>query len=252
MQKFRLPLWALAWLAVVLAALVLFLANQGAVDRLLAATGLEKVLYPQGKSAPTVVETPPAAPVPTVLVEPAALPATPATPAAAVPAAGAQGPDAIPEATDVPLVVEPPLPNTPNTYRLYFLRLSPEGRMEPAGFVRELPAGATPLAATIKALLLGPTLQDKAQGALTLIPEGTKLLSVRLKERTALLSFSEEFEHNPSGLEGMAGQLRQIVWTATQFGSVDAVQFLVNGQYRDTLGDGGLSIAVPLTRASVP
>jgi spore germination protein GerM len=258
MQKFRLPLWALAWLAVVLAALVLFLANQGAVDRLLAATGLEKVLYPQGKNPPTVVTAPVPAPVPTVLVEPAqpaALPLpSPPVPAPPATAAGqpAAAPEAAPDATDVPLVVEPPLPNTPNTYRLYFLRLSPEGRMEPAGFVRELPAGATPLTATIKALLQGPTLQDKAQGALTLIPEGTKLLSVRLKDRTALLSFSEEFDHNPSGLEGIAGQLRQIVWTATQFGSVDSVQFLVNGQYRDTLGDGGLSVAVPLTRSSVP
>jgi len=245
MQKFRLPLWALAWFAVVLAALVILLANQGAVDRILVATGLEKVLYPLGKNAPSVtLEAPPTAP--TVLVEPAPSPAVPA-----VPTPGTLTVDPVSDASEVPLVVEPPLPSTPNTFRLYFLKLSPEGRMEPASFARELPAGTTPLSATLKALLLGPTLQDKAQGALTLIPEGTKLLSVRLKDKTALISFSEEFEHNPSGLEGLAGQLRQVVWTATQFGSVDSVQFLINGQYRDTLGDG-LSIAAPLSRSSVP
>jgi len=240
MQKPRLPLWALAWFAVVLAALVIFLANQGAVDRLLAATGLERVLYPQGRMAPVVQATP--GETPAVLVEPAL---SAPRPVVAEPVTETPVPD-------VPLVVEPPLPSTPNTYRLYFLKLSPEGRMEPASFARELPAGTTPLSATLKALLLGPTLQDKAQGALTLIPDGTKLLSVRLKDKTALLSFSEEFEHNTSGLEGVAGQLRQVVWTATQFGSVDSVQFLINGQYRDTLGDGGLSIAIPLTRSTVP
>jgi spore germination protein GerM len=135
---------------------------------------------------------------------------------------------------------------------LYFLKLSPEGRLEPASFTRELPAGATPLAATLRALLLGPTLQDKAQGALSLIPAGSKLLSVRLKDRVALVSLSEEFEHNTLGQEGLAGQLREIVWTATQFSSVDAVQFLINGQYRDTLGDPGLAIATPLNRSNLP
>ncbi len=236
MGKPRLPLWALAWLAVVLAVFVVILANQTAVDRILAVTGLESVLYPNGKYPPspspaTVAVVPETTPEPLPLPSPDAETETPA-----------------PE----PVVAAPetPLPSTPNTYRLYFLKLSPEGRMEPSSFARELPAGTTPLSATLSALLLGPTLQDKAQGALTMIPEGTKLLSVKLRDRTALVSFSSEFEHNASGLEGLAGQVRQVVWTATQFGSVDAVQILINGQYRDALD--GLPVAGPLTRASLP
>jgi spore germination protein GerM len=239
MRKPRLPLWALAWLAFVLAAVVVFLANQAAVDRMLAVTGLESVLYPHGKYPPSPTPAPTLAaaevPSPSPLPEP--------TPDTAEPTAS-------PEPEQVVAAPETPLPATPNTYRLYFLKLSPEGRMEPSSFARELPAGSTPLSATLKALLLGPTLQDKAQGALSMIPEGTKLLSVRLHDRTALVSLSPEFEHNVSGLEGLAGQVRQVVWTATQFGSVDAVQILINGQYRDTLD--GLPIAAPLTRASLP
>ena len=247
MQKFRMPLWALAWFAVVLAALVVLLANQAAVDRLLAVTGLEKALYPQGKNArPVVVSAP--VPAPSVLVEPAPAPA----PLPVTDTPPDSTPTAAPTAVEEPPVPEAPLPSTPNTYRLYFLKLSPEGRMEPASFARELPAGSTPLAATLKALMLGPTLQDKALGALTLIPEGTKLLSVRLKDKTALISFSDEFRQNTSGLEGLAGQLKEVVWTATQFGSVDAVQILINGQTVDTLGDGALAIASPLTRSTVP
>jgi spore germination protein GerM len=239
MRKPRLPLWALAWLAIVLAAAVVFLANQAAVDRLLAVTGLETVLYPHGKYPPS----PTPAPTPLVAELPSPSPLPEPTPDTAEPTA-------TPEPEPVVAAPETPLPATPNTYRLYFLKLSPEGRMEPSSFARELPAGSTPLSATLKALLLGPTLQDKAQGALSMIPDGTKLLSVRLHDRTALISFSPEFEHNASGLEGLAGQVRQVVWTATQFSSVDAVQILINGQYRDTLD--GLPVAAPLTRASLP
>lgn len=239
MRKPRLPLWALAWLAIVLAATVAFLANQAAVDRLLTTTGLETVLYPRGKYPPS----PTPAPTPAVAEVPSPSPLPEPTPDSAEP-------QATPEPEQVVAAPETPLPATPNTYRLYFLKLSPEGRMEPSSFARELPAGSTPLSATLKALLLGPTLQDKAQGALSMIPDGTKLLSVRLHDGTALVSFSPEFEHNASGLEGLAGQVRQVVWTATQFSSVDAVQILINGQYRDTLD--GLPVAAPLTRASLP
>jgi spore germination protein GerM len=234
----------------VLAVIVVFLANQSAVDRLLAVTGFENVLYPNGKyppsptPAPTVAEAPSPSPLPEPSADLSAEPVVTSEPAATT------GPTATPEPEAVVAAPETPLPSTPNTYRLYFLKLSPEGRMEPSSFARELPAGTTPLSATLKALLLGPTLQDKAQGAITMVPDGTKLLSVRLRDRTAQVSLSPEFEHNASGLEGLAGQVRQIVWTATQFSSVDAVQILINGQPRDTLD--GVPVAGPLTRASLP
>ena len=109
MQKFRLPLWALVWIALVLLALVIFLANQGAVDRLLAATGLEKILYPQGKNAtPVLVQAPPLPPS-TVLVEPA--------PAAEAPLEVMSDPTPTPQnATEGQGEPEPPLPATPNTF----------------------------------------------------------------------------------------------------------------------------------------
>lgn len=245
MKKNRLPLWALAWFALLLLALVILLANQAAVDRLMTATGLEILLYPKGKYGQPELVQAPSPPVQTILLDPA--PAQ--SPSTFVPESATTE---VPQNTETEETPEPPLPSTPNTYRLYFLKLTPEGRLEPASFARELPAVATPLAATLKALLLGPTLQDKAQGALSLVPEGTKLLSVRLKGKTALVSFSEEFQRNTSGLEGLAGQLRQIVWTATQFESVEEVQFLINGQYVEFLGDGELSISNPFTRANVP
>lgn len=249
MQKERLPLWALAWIAAVLGSAVLFLANQDAVDRLLAGSGLEKVLYPRGKNPSPEVVTP--APQATVLLDPA--PAT-AAPLPSSPVGAASFPEDPAATTPSPAAVVDPTPPAlaANTYRLFFLKQSPDGRNEPSAFSRELPAGTTPLAATLKALLLGPTLQDKALGALSEIPAGTKLLSLRIKDRTALVSLSGEFEHNSGGAEALAAQLQEVVWTATQFGTVDNVQILIDGQYRDNLGEGGPPIGAPLSRANVP
>src|SRR6185436_4095387 len=94
MQKFRLPLWVLAWVAVLMAALVVLLANQAAVDRLLAATGLEKVLYPSGKNAPLVVQAPPAS---AVVIDATPLPAPEAETVLETPEPGTAV-DAAPEA----------------------------------------------------------------------------------------------------------------------------------------------------------
>ena len=163
MKKFQLPVWVLAWLVVVLGALVVLFANQSAVDRLLAATGLEKLLYPRGKSALALEVSPTPGPsVPTETLVP------PPSPEPLGLAGGDPGPDVVQApAQDLTETSPVPLPQTPNTFRLYFLKLSPEGRMDPVGFPRELPAGTTPLSATLKSLLQGPTLQDKAQGALS-------------------------------------------------------------------------------------
>jgi hypothetical protein len=247
MAKFRPPLWALIWLALVLLAGVILLANTAIVERLMDSTGLTAMLYPGGRSAlPKVVH--PAPEVPEAAIPEVVVPdITPLSPPEVV----------VPETSPVPpsasVVNEPPpLPATPNSYRLFFSRLGPDGRMEAVEVVRELPAGSTPLTATLRALLLGPTLQEKAQGAITLIPQGSKLLSARLKNSTAVLSFSEEFSHNTLGNEGLLGELKQVVWTATQFSTVNDVQFLIGGQYRDSLGEEGLSIAQPLGRSSLP
>ncbi|MEI8093565.1 MAG: GerMN domain-containing protein [Spirochaetales bacterium] len=251
MPKFRLPLWAQIWLALVLLAGVVFFANTQAVERLMDSTGLTTLLYPQGRAlVPQVVHPAPVDSQAVVIpdTEPVALENT-AESSEASPVAGNSAPTNIaPGATEVP----PGTTLGPNTYHLYFSRLGPDGRMETAPFARELPAGSTPLTATLKALLLGPTLQEKEQGALTMLPSTTKLLSVRLNDKIALLSFSEDFAHNTLGNEGLVGQLKQVVWTATQFATVDSVQILITGQYRDTLGEEGLSIARPLNRANLP
>ena len=108
----------------------------------------------------------------------------------------------------------------------------------------------SPLTNCINSLLSGPTASESATGCRTLIPSGTRLYSASVKNGVATLDFSEEFEFNSYGVEGYLGQLMQIVYTATNFSTVDSVQILIEGQKKGYLGSEGVWIGSPLSRAS--
>ncbi len=108
----------------------------------------------------------------------------------------------------------------------------------------------SPLTSSITSLLKGPAASESATGCRTLIPSGTRLYSASVKNGVATLDFSEEFEFNPYGVEGYLGQLMQIVYTATNFSTVDSVQILIEGQKKGYLGSEGVWIGSPLSRSS--
>lgn len=108
----------------------------------------------------------------------------------------------------------------------------------------------SPLTNCIISLLSGPTASESATGCRTLIPSGTRLYSASVKNGVATLDFSEEFEFNSYGVEGYLGQLMQIVYTATNFSTVDSVQILIEGQEKGYLGSEGVWIGSPLSRSS--
>jgi spore germination protein GerM len=99
----------------------------------------------------------------------------------------------------------------------------------------------------IQALIGGPIAEEKSRGLISLIPPDTKLLSATVRGDTAYLSFSEDFQYNTYGVEGYAGQVRQIVFTATEFSNVKYVQILIEGRRVDFLGEG-VWIGSPLNR----
>ena len=84
-----------------------------------------------------------------------------------------------------------------------------------------------------------------------MIPAGTRLLGASVKNGVATLNFSEEFElMQQYGVQGYIAQLMQIVYTATNFSTVNSVQFIVEGQRSDYLGSEGTWIGSPLSRSS--
>lgn len=133
---------------------------------------------------------------------------------------------------------------------LCFVAIDSDGTVVRKELTRTVEKTSTPLTASLKALLAGPSLSEMEKGTMSLIPEGTKLLSASITDKVAYLSFSDEFNINKYGVEGYIGQLMQIVYTATAFSTIDSVQFLVNGQKQNYLGGEGVWIGTPLPRSS--
>jgi germination protein M len=134
--------------------------------------------------------------------------------------------------------------------QLYWIQVSDDSAIHLEKVARSLHLGDSPMSAAIRSLLRGPGADDLNRGLLSLVPKGTQLLSAYVQNRTAFLNFSDEFQFNPMGSDGYKGQLRQIVYTATEFDTVDNVQILINGKRLQYLGGEGVFIGQPLARSS--
>ncbi|MCR5724057.1 MAG: GerMN domain-containing protein [Treponema sp.] len=166
------------------------------------------------------------------------------------PVAAAGKTDVVPAMTQAPAQEKPkPAPVTTNA-KLYFVVIEGDGAVSRKLITRSITKTDSPLSANIRQLLAGPNQAERAKGCMSLIPEGTRLLSASVRNGIAMLNFSEEFEYNPVGVEGYLGQLMQIVFTATEFSTVSGVQILIDGQKREYLGSEGVWIGSPLSRTS--
>jgi spore germination protein GerM len=128
--------------------------------------------------------------------------------------------------------------------------VQPDGAIQLKSVIRPVQYTDAPLTSTLQALLAGPTSAEVNQGLLSLISPGTRLLKVYIREGTAYLDFSEAFRFNSLGKEGLAAQLKQVVYSATEFSTVKRVQILIDGRSADYLGPEGLYIGKPLGRDS--
>jgi len=130
---------------------------------------------------------------------------------------------------------------------LYFIQVDRSGYISRVQANRKLPLSDSPMTDVLHALIAGPNADEKSKGLISLIPPATKLLSASIRGNTAYLSFNEEFQYNTYGVEGYAGQLRQIVFTVTEFSNVADVQILIEGRRIDYLGEG-VWVGSPVSR----
>lgn len=133
---------------------------------------------------------------------------------------------------------------------LYFIRVDDDGVISRHEVKRTIDASDSPMTDALNALMAGPDADELSRGFISLIPSDARLLSAQVRGSTAYLNFNEAFMYNRYGIEGYAGQLKQIVYTATGFPTVKDVQILIDGQTRDYLGGDGVFIGKPLSRAS--
>ena len=147
---------------------------------------------------------------------------------------------------------EPPAPQKPVQTRdrnIYFAQIDKDGQILQSKVTRKIPVSDSPMHDALNVLLTGPSADELNKGILNLIPQNTRILLATVRGSTAYISFSEDFLFNTFGVEGYVAQLRQIVWTVTEFSNVKDVQILVEGKRLDYLGEG-IWIGSPINRQS--
>jgi len=247
------------FLVFVIVIIGVFLANRETIKknftlfktRLTAPAGTEELL--------TEEEERPAEPV--VLIQPPAVQEKP-------PAAAPTEPAPKPQTTqpERPAIQQTPRPQTPTQAEprpqtttpapaqtrdrsIYFTQINNDGQILQSKVTRRVTVSDSPMQDALNVMFAGPSAEELNRGILSLIPANTRILSATVRGSTAYISFSEDFLFNTFGVEGYVAQLRQIVWTVTEFQNVNDVQILIEGRRMDYLGEG-IWIGSPISRQS--
>jgi germination protein M len=114
---------------------------------------------------------------------------------------------------------------------------------------RAVPATAAPAGAAMRQLLTGPTAAEQVAGLHTQIPPGTEVLGLTIRDGVATLDLSGEFAAGGDPLEDR-GRLAQVVYTLTQFPTVDGVRFRIDGEPLIFRSGEGTVQRLPQTRNS--
>lgn len=112
---------------------------------------------------------------------------------------------------------------------------------------RSVPAAPELTGNAIRALIGGPTEAELDGGLSSAIPADTLLLGIVIEDGLATIDLGREFEAG-GGSFAMLGRLAQVVYTLTQFPTVDAVQFKLDGRPITVFSGEGILLEKPVTR----
>jgi spore germination protein GerM len=147
-----------------------------------------------------------------------------------------------------------PAPDT-RQYRIWFANgwvadESKAGREYLYPVWREGPRTVGVGAAALRLLLEGPTVAEMQPGinATSAIPPGARLLGLDIEDGTATVDLTSEFESG-GGSASMFVRLAQVVYTLTEFDTVQRVRFALDGKPVDVFSGEGIVLDEPVTRA---
>jgi germination protein M len=101
--------------------------------------------------------------------------------------------------------------------------------------------------AALESLLAGPSEIEAAAGVFTAVPDGAELLSLDIKDGIATVDLSSEYEQG-SGSWAESLRLAQVVYSLTQFETVEGVSFRLEGEPVELFGGHGLILDEPKAR----
>jgi len=238
------------WLVFVIVLIAVFMANAQTIkknfnlfrSRLTSSYEAEESPYEDEETA--VQEHPPAKQE-TPAQKPASEPAKQDKPVAPLQEKPAETPKQSKPETQNP----PAKPPETRDRNIYFAQIDKDGQILQSKVSRKITVSDSPMLDALNVLLAGPSASELKKGLLNFIPQGTRILSATVRSNTAYINFNEDFLFNKFGVEGYVAQLRQIIWTVTEFSNVKDVQILVEGRRLDYLGEG-IWIGSPINRQS--
>jgi hypothetical protein len=101
--------------------------------------------------------------------------------------------------------------------------------------------------AAMKALLAGPSPAELEAGLATSVPAGTKLLGISIKKGVATVDLTSQYQSGGGSLS-MKARLAQVVYTLTQFPTVRAVLFHLDGEPVNVFSGEGIVLDHPVGR----
>jgi hypothetical protein len=101
--------------------------------------------------------------------------------------------------------------------------------------------------AAINALLAGPTPEERVRGLGTAVPPGTKLLGIAIHDGVATVDLTSEYQSG-AGSRSMQMRLAQVVYTLTQFPTVQKVRFRLDGSPVNVFSSEGITLSHPVGR----
>lgn len=102
--------------------------------------------------------------------------------------------------------------------------------------------------AAVRELLKGPNQSEVSNGWGTAIPGGSRLLGIGIADGVATVDLSSEFESGGGSLSTRL-RLAQLVYTLTEFKTVQSVALEIEGKPATTFSSEGIAIDGPMTRA---
>jgi len=202
-------------------------------------TPASPVASPASSDRPLPSDVAPASPSPSLAPTPTAVPSI-------APTSPAPSTVASPTAKPTP----GPSPAATTVVRAYFILGSFTGNEGLVPVLREVPETKAVATAAMTALLAGPkgAELESRPAMFTAIPDGTRLLRVTIADRIATVDLSTAFESG-GGSYSVQARLAQVVYTLTQFPTVEGVLFRIDGKPVTTFSSEGVVLDGPVDRA---
>ena len=102
--------------------------------------------------------------------------------------------------------------------------------------------------AAVSALLDGPTAPERNAGISSAVPAGTRLLGINIQNGVATVDLTSEYQSGGGSLS-MQTRLGQVVYTLTQFPTVQKVRFRLDGSPVNVFSSEGIVLGHPVGRA---